>query len=118
MSAIANLISLEGIKVLSTAGTPDRILFDVAVDDGQLQSIETGVAEGKKIVFDIYPDIQRMSFDRRVKIFIISVNDFSGREAKVGTVFISPGEAGLGERAQHFTEEGAHYVLTYKVVAA
>ena len=63
MSAIANLISLEGIKVLSTAGTPDRILFDVAVDDGQLQSIETGVAEGKKIVFDIYPDIQRMSFD-------------------------------------------------------
>ena len=53
-----------------------------------------------------------------MKIFIISVNDFSGREAKVGTVFISPGEDGLGERTQHFTEEGAHYVLTYKVVAA
>ena len=59
-----------------------------------------------------------MSFDKQVKIFIISVNDFSGREAKVGTVLISPDEAGKGERTQHFTDEGAHYALTYKVVAA
>ena len=119
MSAIANLISLEGIRFLDREGRGDSpIDIVVSVDDGQLRGEQTGLLKGVKIVFDIFPKIQRMSFDKQVKIRISVEDTFAGTQTDVGTVFIVPGEAGLGERTQHFTGAGVDYVLHYKVVAA
>jgi hypothetical protein len=114
--AIATLISLQWKKLIDSDG--DKLDFFVWVDDGLSRT------EGMKlspaiplIVFDALERIRRLDFGRQVRIEIQKCDDFTGEQIDTGTVFIAPDEAGLGRRTQHFTDNGADYVLTYEVAA-
>ena len=110
-----NLVSLEAFTIVDPDGR-DTVTMRVTIDHGATVSPTTGLTKGQKIGFDTFPDIQQISFDDQVRFTIYADEDFNGRQHKAGTIFISADEAGLGDRKQQFTGDGAHYELTYRVV--
>jgi hypothetical protein len=120
MSVVAKLKVLDAIKITGSPGSPDSDLITLTADPdiGMLRDAQQGMSKGERMLFEFYPKIQELFFNAQVKLRLSHYDNFSGRQYILGTVFIVAGEVGLGERKQQFTGEGAHYELTYTVVAA
>ena len=119
MSAILRLITLEAIKTRDPDGT-DKIDIDVQPDSNGLGIAQTGVSEGLAIILDeeiFFDNIRRTEFEERVRIRIFHENSFSDVQTLIETKFVMADEAGPGRRKKKFEGEGAHYELTYEVLA-
>jgi hypothetical protein len=120
MSVVAKLKFLEAIKITGSPGSPgsDLITFRADPDIGMFRDATRGMQKGEKMLFEFYPEIQELHFNAQVKLLLYHYDNFLGRQYILGRQLIVADEVGLGERKQQFTGEGAHYELTYNVVAA
>ena len=107
---------LETIKIVQTDPTPITLAaanFRADPDVGNFRSMGLGLRVGEQMGFASQA-IWIVRFDDHVKLSLRQENNF-GHSIQLGSVTVPSSELDLGERSFHFTESGAHVVLTYFV---
>jgi hypothetical protein len=107
---------LETIKIVQTDPNPiTHAGGDLRVDTdvGMWRTIYLGLRVGEQMGF-AWSDDWLVPFEDHVKLTLHQDNNF-GLTKTLGSVTVPSSALDTGERSYHFTDEGAHVVLTYFV---